>query len=70
MTTTYNDMCTNGTGAQFRSYFVVLTVYGYATHAIFDDYERRRFMYMDYIIYNGECVLTWLLGEMSHSPIL
>ena len=46
-------MCANGTGAQCRSYFVVLTVHGYATHAIFDDYKRRRFMFTDYIIYNG-----------------
>ncbi len=50
---TYDDMCANGTGPQCRSYFVVLTVHGYATHAIFDDYKRRRFMFMDYIIYNG-----------------
>ena len=53
VTATYDDMCANGTGAQCRSYFVVLTVHGYATHAIFDDYKRRRFMFMDYIIYNG-----------------
>ena len=53
VTATYDDMCANGTGAQCRSYFVVLTVHGYATHAIFDDDERRRFMFMDYIIYNG-----------------
>jgi hypothetical protein len=34
---TYNDMCTNGTRAQCRSYFVVLSLHGYATHVIFDD---------------------------------
>jgi hypothetical protein len=50
---TYNDMCTNGTGAQCRSYFVVLSLHGYATHVIFDDYERRHFMFMDYIRYQG-----------------
>ncbi len=32
---------------------VVLTVHGYATHEIFDDYERRRFMFMDYVTYSG-----------------
>jgi hypothetical protein len=46
-------MCNNGTASHCRSYFVVLTVHGYATHAIFDDYERRRFMFMDYITYSG-----------------
>jgi hypothetical protein len=50
---TYNDMCTNGTGAQCRSYFVVLSLHGYATHVIFDDYKRRHFMFMDYITYQG-----------------
>jgi hypothetical protein len=50
---TYNDMCTNGMGAQCRSYFVVLSLHGHATHVIFDDYERRHFMFMDYIMYQG-----------------
>jgi hypothetical protein len=50
---TYNDMCTNGTGAQCRSYFVVLSLHGYATHVIFDDYKRRHVMFMDYITYQG-----------------
>jgi hypothetical protein len=50
---TYNDMCTNGTGAQCRSYFVVLSLHGYAMYVIFDDYEKRRFMFMDYITYQG-----------------
>jgi hypothetical protein len=50
---TYNDMCTNGTGAQCRSYFVVFSIHGYAMHVIFDDYERRCFMFMDYITYQG-----------------
>jgi hypothetical protein len=53
VTLTYDDMCSNGTASQCRSYFVVLTVHGYATHAIFDDYERRCFMFMDYITYRG-----------------
>ncbi len=47
VTLTYDDMCSNGTASQCRSYFVVLTVHGYATHAIFDDYERRRFMFIN-----------------------
>jgi hypothetical protein len=38
---TYNNMCSNGTGSQCRSYIVVLTLHGYATHAIFDDYDMR-----------------------------
>jgi hypothetical protein len=50
---TYDDMCTNGKGAQCRSYFVVLSLHGYAMHIIFDDYKRRRFMFMDYIAYQG-----------------
>jgi len=41
VTLTYDDMCSNGTASQCRSYCVVLSVHGYATHAIFDDYERR-----------------------------
>jgi hypothetical protein len=49
----YNDMSTNGMGAQCRSYFVVLSLHGYAIHVIFDDYERRHFMFMDYITYQG-----------------
>jgi hypothetical protein len=50
---TYNDMCTNGTGAQCRSYFVVLSIHGYAAHVTFDGYKRRHFMFMDYITYQG-----------------
>jgi hypothetical protein len=50
---TYDDMCTNGTGAQCRSYFVVLSIHGCALHVIFDDYKRRHFMLMDYITYQG-----------------
>ncbi len=53
VTLTYDVMCSNGTASQCQRYFVILTVHGYATHAIFDDYERRRFMFMDYITYSG-----------------
>ncbi len=31
----------------------MLRVQGYATHAIFDDYDSRCFMFMDYITYYG-----------------
>jgi hypothetical protein len=37
---TYDDMCTNSTGAQCRSNFVVLSLHGYAMHVIFDGYKR------------------------------
>ncbi len=40
-------------GAQCRSYLVVLSLNGYATHAIFDNLDKRRFMFMDYITYKG-----------------
>jgi hypothetical protein len=51
---TFNDMCISGTGAQCRSYFVVLSLHAeYATHSIFDDDKQRSFMYMDYITYQG-----------------
>jgi hypothetical protein len=50
---TYNDMCTTGMGAQCRSYFVVLSLHGYAKHVLFDDYERWHFIFMDYITYQG-----------------
>jgi len=50
---TFIDMCSNGTGAQYRSYFVVLSLNGYATHVIFDDHNKRCFMFMDYITYQG-----------------
>jgi hypothetical protein len=46
-------MCTNGTGAQCSSYFSVLSLHGYAMHVIFDDYKKRRFMFMGYITYQG-----------------
>jgi hypothetical protein len=50
---TYDDMCTNGTGAQCRSYFVVLSLHGYAMYVIFDDYKKRHFMFIYYITYQG-----------------
>jgi len=58
VTKTYDDMCQNGTGAQCQSYFVVLTVNGYATHPIFDDDQRRSFMHMDYITFQGVSLIV------------
>jgi hypothetical protein len=46
-------MCTNGTGAQCRSYFVVLSLHGYAMHVKFDDNKKKCFIFMDYITYQG-----------------
>jgi hypothetical protein len=45
---TFDDMCEFGTASQCRSYFVVLALQGYETHAIFDNDQQRSFMYMDY----------------------
>jgi hypothetical protein len=66
---TYGDMCTNGTGAQCRSYFVVLSLHGYATHVIFDDYKRRHFMFMNYIKYQGVAQVVaeqMMLQDLEH----
>jgi hypothetical protein len=66
---THNDMCTNGTGAQCRSYVVVLSLHGYATHVIFDDYEKRHFMFMDYITYQGVAQVVakqMMLQDLEH----
>ncbi len=50
---TFDDMCEFGMAAQCRSYFVVLTLHGYETHAIFDNDQQRSFMYMDYIQFHN-----------------
>ncbi len=50
---TFDDMCEFGMSAQCRSNFVVLTVHGYETHAIFDNDQQRSFMYMDYIQFHN-----------------
>jgi hypothetical protein len=42
-------MCEFGMAAQCRSYFVVLILHGYETHAIFDNDQQRSLMYIDYI---------------------
>ncbi len=53
---TFDDMCANSTAAQCRSYFVVLTLQGYATHAIFDMPEKMRYMFQDYITFQGHSI--------------
>jgi hypothetical protein len=63
------DMCLNGTGAQCRSYCVVLSLNGYATHALFDDHDKRRFMFMDYITYQGvtqDVAEQMMLQDLEH----
>jgi hypothetical protein len=44
VTLTFQDMCENGAEAQYRSYVVVLTLHGYATHAIYDNDNQRGYM--------------------------
>ncbi len=66
---TFIDMCSNGMGAQCRSYFVVLSLNGYATHAIFDDLDKRCFMFMDYITYQGvmqDVAEQMMLQDLEH----
>jgi hypothetical protein len=67
---TYDDMCTNGMGAQRRSYFAVLSLlHGYATYVIFDDYERRQVMFMDYITNQGVAQVAakqMMLQDLEH----
>jgi hypothetical protein len=53
---TFDDICANGTAAQCRSYFVVLTLQGYATHAIFDMPEKMRYMFHNYIPFQGHSI--------------
>jgi hypothetical protein len=53
---TFDDMCGTGTAAQCRSCFVILTLHGYATHAILEIPEKKHFMYQDYITYQHQTV--------------
>ncbi len=53
---TFDNMCGTDTAAQCRSYFVILTLHGYATHAIFEIPEKKHFMYQDYITYQHQMV--------------
>jgi hypothetical protein len=50
---TFDDMCEYGAAAQCRSHFVVLALHGYETHAIFDNYQQRSFMYMNHIQFHN-----------------
>ncbi len=50
---TFNERCEFGIAAQCRINFVVLTLHGYETHAIFDNDQQRSFMYMDYIQFHN-----------------
>ncbi len=53
---TFDDMCGTGTAAQCRSYFVILTLHGYATHGIFEIPEKKCFIDQDYITYQHKMV--------------
>jgi hypothetical protein len=57
---TFDDMCEFGMAAQCRSNFVVLTLHGYETHAIIDNYQQRSFMYMDYIQFHNAQTIKML----------
>jgi hypothetical protein len=61
---TFDDMCANGTAAQCRSYFVVLTSLRYATHAIFDMPQKMRYIFQDYITFRGHSI------EVAYAVIL
>ncbi len=50
---TFDDMCEFGMAAQCRSYFAVLTLHEYETHAIFDNDQQRSFMHMEYIQFHN-----------------
>ncbi len=53
---TFDNRCGTGTAAQCRSYFVISTLHGYATHAIFEIPEKKHFIYQDYITYQHQTV--------------
>jgi hypothetical protein len=70
---TFDDMCEFGMAAQCRSYFVVLTLHGYETYAIFDNDQQRSFIYMDYIqfhnaqtIENAQVLMLQDLEQLFH----
>ena len=66
---TYDDMCGMGTASLCRSYFVVLTLQGYATHAIYDIDEKRKYMMQDYIVLQGhsmEVAEQMMLRDLEH----
>ncbi len=43
----------------------MLTVQGYATHAIFDDYDSRCFMFMDYITVVAHVAEQMMLQDLE-----
>lgn len=49
---TFDEICSNSTAQDCRNYFVILTINGYATHDIFDDPDRRKWMYLDFLHYH------------------
>ena len=53
---TFSEMCIQCTGAEIRNYFVLLTLHGYATRAVFDDNDKQQYMYQDYILQQGKTV--------------
>jgi hypothetical protein len=53
---TFDDMCANGTAAKCRSHVVVLTLQGYANHAIFDIPEKICYLFQDYITFQGHSI--------------
>jgi hypothetical protein len=55
---TFDDMCQIGTSAQCRSYFIVCTLHGYETHAIYDNVKQRKYMYYDCIQFKHYNVMT------------
>jgi hypothetical protein len=66
---TYDDMCGIGTASLCRSYFVVLTLQGYATHAIYEIEEKRNYMMQDYIVLQGhsmEVSVQMMLRDLEH----
>jgi hypothetical protein len=50
---TFDDMCSVGTAPLCRNYFVVLTLQGYATHAIYEIEDKKQYMMQDYIVLGG-----------------
>ncbi len=52
---TFNEMCRAGTAAQCRSYFVILTLHGYAIHAIFDIPKKSALCIKIILLFKVQC---------------
>jgi hypothetical protein len=52
---TFDEMCRAGTAAQCRSYFVILTLHGYATHAIFDIPKKSALCIKIILLFKVQC---------------